>query len=283
MHYVDEGAGRPVVFVHGNPTWSFYYRDLIKALRALPPNPVEDPPWRGGTQGGGGFRVIAPDHIGCGLSDKPQDYPYTLATHVENFGRLMDHLALDDVTLAVHDWGGPIGLGWAVRNPHRVRSLVVFNTAAFLEGRMPLRIRMSRWPLVGSIGVRGLNLFARAAVRMACVRRERMTPQVAAGYLQPYDSYRNRVAVLRFVQDIPFNPRVPSHSVMAETERLLPTLADKPMAIFWGAKDFVFTDEYLTVWRRRFPQAAVHRYADAGHYVVEDAHERILPELRRFL
>lgn len=274
MHYLDEGAGRPVVFVHGNPTWSYYFRKLIAGLR---PDQIAR------ANPGECYRLIAPDHVGCGLSDKPQTYAYTLRTHIENFGRLMDHLQLADITLAVHDWGGPIGLGWAVRNPDRVRSLVIFNTAAFLEGTMPLRIRMSRWPLLASLGVRGMNFFAKAALRMACMHRERMTPAVAAGYLAPYDSYAHRIAILRFVQDIPFGPHVPSYAVMAETERLLPALSPKPMIIFWGAKDFVFTDAYLAAWQRRFPQADVHCFADAGHYVVEDAHERILPPLHEFL
>ncbi len=264
LHYVNEGRGRPVVLVHGNPTWSFYFRELIKGLRE-------------------GFRVVAPDHIGCGLSDKPQDYAYTLATHIENFSRLMDHLGLEDITLGVHDWGGPIGLGWAVKNPKRVRSLVIFNTAAFLGGTMPRRIRMSRWPIIGGMGVRRMNLFAKSALQLACMHQDRMIPDVVEGYLHPYDCYENRVGILRFVQDIPFNSRVPSHAVMAEIERNLPALADKPMTIFWGGQDFVFTDKYLESWKERFPAATVHRFADAGHYVVEDAYERILPLLREFL
>lgn len=264
LHYVDEGRGPAIVFVHGNPTWSFYFREPIKGLR-------------------GTHRAIAIDHMGCGLSDKPQDYPYTLSTHIRNLERLIDHLRLDDVVLAVHDWGGPIGLGWAVRNAERVRGLVVFNTAAFLEGRMPFSIRMSRWPVIGELGVRGLNLFARAALRTASARRERMTRQVRRGYLAPYDSYANRVAILRFVRDIPFHPGVPSYAVMREIESSLPNLSDKPMVLFWGARDFVFNDAYLDVWRRRFPGAQVHRFADAGHYVVEDAYERILPLMSSFL
>ena len=151
MHYVDEGAGPAVVMLHGNPTWSFYYRELITALRDS-------------------YRVIAPDHIGCGLSDKPQDYPYTLATHIENLERLLDHLGLDDITLAMHDWGGAIGCGFAVRHPQRVGRLIVLNTAAFL-GRTPWRIRMCRLPVLGPLLVRGLNGFARTATLMACKDR----------------------------------------------------------------------------------------------------------------
>lgn len=261
MHYVDEGSGPTIVFVHGNPTWSFYFRDLIKGLRDQ-------------------YRVIAVDHVGCGLSDKPQHYPYTLATHIENFSQLIEYLKLDRVTLGVHDWGGPIGLGWAVKNPQRIERLVVFNTAAFLGGKMPFRIRVCGWPFVGSFLVRGLNGFCRAAVYMACQDRTRMTRDVAAGYLSPYDSWRNRVAIHRFVRDIPYSDRVPSFGVFQEIESKLSTLRGKSMTIFWGMRDFCFTHRFLAQWQQVFPEAAIHRFEKAGHYVVEDANEQILTALR---
>lgn len=264
MHYLDEGDGPPLLMLHGNPTWSFYYRDLIKGLRDR-------------------YRIIACDHMGCGLSDKPQDYPYTLSTHIANVERLVDHLRLGDVTLAVHDWGGAIGFGLAVRRSELVRRFVVFNTAAFLGGRLPWRIGVCRIPLLGALGVRGLNGFAGAATFMACAKRERMTPGVKRGYLLPYDSFANRVAVHRFVQDIPTRPGHVSYATLAEIDAGLTGLRDRPMTIFWGMKDFCFTAKFLDEWVRRFPAAEVHRFADAGHYVVEDAHERILPVLKAFL
>lgn len=264
MHYVDEGNGPPVVMLHGNPTWSFHYRELIKGLRDR-------------------YRVIAPDHIGCGLSDKPPEYPYTLSTHIDNLERLIDHLALSNVMLAVHDWGGPIGFGWAARHPQRVRGFILFNTAAFMSGRMPLRIRVCGLPLFGELAVLRLNAFARAAIRMACRKPERMTPEVRTGYLLPYDTPAHRVAILCFVRDIPYGPKVPSFRVLRQIEAALPQFRDRPMVIFWGMQDFCFTDRFLKDWTDRFPEAVVHRFEDAGHYVVEDAHERILPLLSDFL
>jgi haloalkane dehalogenase len=261
LHYVDEGTGPVIVLVHGNPTWSFYFRDLISGLRDR-------------------YRVIAMDHIGCGLSDKPQKYPYTLATHIGNFSRLMDHLELDSVSLGVHDWGGPIGFGWATQNPARVERLFVFNTAAFLGGKMPLRIRICGWPVLGPLLVRGFNGFCRAAIFMAAKNKSRMTSEVAAGYLAPYNSWANRIAILRFVQDIPFGPHVPSHAVFQQIESNLGAVSDKPMTIFWGMQDFCFTPGFLSQWTQHFPEAIVHRFEDAGHYVVEDAGERILTIVR---
>jgi cis-3-alkyl-4-acyloxetan-2-one decarboxylase len=261
MSYVDEGDGPPALLVHGNPTWSFYYRRLIAALRPA-------------------HRVIAPDHMGCGLSDKPQCYPYTLSTHVENLGRLVDALDLPQLDLVVHDWGGAIGMGWAVRNPARVRRIVVLNTAAFLSPRIPLRIAVCRTPVFGDLAVRGLNAFAGAAVRMAVERP--LDPAVAAGLLAPYDSWANRVAIQRFVRDIPLAPRHPSWAVVDAIDRELAALRRHPMLILWGGRDWCFSDHFLAGWLERFPDAHAVRFDDAGHYVLEDAHAQIVPRVVRF-
>ncbi|RME39040.1 MAG: alpha/beta fold hydrolase [Planctomycetota bacterium] len=264
MHYVDEGGGEAIVLLHGNPTWSFYYRNLILALRDR-------------------YRVIAPDHMGCGLSDKPLEYPYTLGTHIENFTRLMDALDLQEVTLGVHDWGGPIGFGWAVNHPDRVRRLIVFNTSVFLGGRVPWRIRVCGWPGIGDWLMLNKNAFPRAALRMALVHRKRVTPAVRTGYLLPYDRPAHRTALLRFVRDIPTHPGIPSYTVLQGIQDCLGRLRDRPIWIGWGLKDWCFTETFLRRWRSSFPHAAVHTFPDAGHYVVEDAGERIIPLLRGFL
>jgi pimeloyl-ACP methyl ester carboxylesterase len=268
MHYLDEGAGEPVVAVHGNPTWSFYYRGLVHALRDS-------------------YRVVAPDHIGCGMSDKPGDdsYRYTLERRVEDFSALMDHLALDGVTLVAHDWGGAIGLTWAVRNPTRVRRLVILNTAAFhmpASKRLPWQLWLVRDTPFGGLLVRGLNAFARGATRDACTRT-RLPQAVRDAYCAPYDSWANRIAILRFVQDIPLSAHDPAYRVISEVEQGLARLADRPVLICWGARDFVFDDHFLAEWHKIFPMAEVHRLADAGHWVLEDASDEILDLVRGFL
>jgi haloalkane dehalogenase len=255
--------------VHGNPTWSFYYRNLVLGLRDS-------------------YRVVVPDHIGCGLSDKPNDthYSYTLAQRVRDLEALLDHLDIKkDITLVVHDWGGMIGMTYAVRHPKRIARLVILNTAAFhlpLSKRLPWQIWLCRNTPLGPFLIRGLNLFCRGAAR-TCYTRRPMPDDVRAGYLSPYDSWANRIAVLRFVQDIPLKPSDPSYTVVSDVEEKLKLLCDVPMLICWGMRDFVFDHHFLDEWQRRFPKAEVHRFADAGHYVLEDAGEEILPLVRQFL
>jgi haloalkane dehalogenase len=268
MHYLDEGAGETVVCVHGNPTWSFYYRQLVEALR-------------------GSHRVVVPDHIGCGMSEMPGDdrYRYTLERRIDDLEALMGRLALEGVTLVVHDWGGAIGLGWAVRHPERVRRLVILNTAAFHlppDKRLPWQLWLVRGTPLGALLVRGLNAFARGATHVACTRA-RMSRSVRNAYCAPYDSWANRRAVLRFVQDIPLEPGDPAYDVLSGIEHGLANLADRPALILWGARDFVFDHHFLAVWRRVLPTAEVHEFADCGHYVLEDAAEEIIPLVRRFL
>jgi haloalkane dehalogenase len=266
-HYLDEGPrdAPPVVMLHGNPTWSFYYRTLVPPISRS-------------------YRVVVPDHVGCGLSDKPQAYDYSLEQHIQNVETLIGSLGLKEVTLIVHDWGGAIGMGYATRHVENVARLVILNTAAFYQPGLPLRIKMCRIPLLGDVLLRGLNAFARLALPWATVHRERLTPAVKAGYLAPYDSWANRIAILRFVQDIPFEKRHRSRKTLDDIEANLYLFGEHPMLIIWGAEDFCFTVQgYLTEWQTRFPYAETRVIEDAGHYVVEDAHERIAPWILEFL
>jgi haloalkane dehalogenase len=269
LHYLDEGGGLPVVMVHGNPTWSFYYRDLVRRLSDR-------------------YRCVVPDHVGCGLSDKPPatQYPYSLDRRVADLTALLDHLRLDrDVTLIVHDWGGMIGTAWATRFPERVKRLVVLNTAAFHlppGKRLPLSLWVGRNTTLGAVLIRGFNVFCRAAAKW-CVTRRPLPPAVRRTYLAPYDSWAHRVAVLKFVQTIPLKPADPGYDIVSETERRLHLLRDKPMLICWGMRDFVFDADFLAQWTQHFPAAEVHRYADAGHYVLEDAGEEVGLRVEEFL
>lgn len=210
LSYLDEGEGPVIVMVHGNPTWSFYYRNLVQLLK-------------------NSYRIIVPDHIGCGFSDKPQDYPYHLENHIYNLEQLLAHLGVSDISLVMHDWGGAIGMGYAGRHSETVRSLVVMNTAAFRSRSIPFRIRVCRIPLLGDLIVRGLNGFAGPATYMAVAHS--MDKAVKKGFLVPYDSWKNRVAVLRFVQDIPLSEKDYSWQTLVDVENGLEALQDKPLLL----------------------------------------------------
>ena len=263
MHYLDEGCGEPLLMVHGNPTWSFYWRTLVSDLAEH-------------------YRCIVPDHIGCGLSEKPQDWSYRLEDHIENLSILIEALDLHDVTLVVHDWGGAIGFGAALKHSPRIKRLVIFNTAVFL-GPVPLSIRMCRWPLVGPAMVQGLNGFIRVGMRRAIADQSRMKGGVGQGYLAPYNSWNNRIAHLRFIRDIPIEEDHPTRAVIQELDNRVEELNHLPAMFIWGAKDFGFTSDFLQKWRSKVPDSEVHELQDAAHFVVEDAHERIVPLIRAFL
>ena len=262
LSVVDEGRGPALVMLHGNPSWSYLYRNLIRDQS-------------------GRCRCLAPDHLGCGLSDKPQTYPYRLASHIGNLEFVLDHLRVERCVLVVHDWGGAIGMGWAGRHPDRVAGMVVMNTAAFPASRIPLRIAVCRWPLLGPLLVRGLNGFARAALFMAVTKR--LDPRVAAGFLHPYDSWAARVGINGFVRDIPLRPNHPSWPTLAEVEKGLARLRETPMLLCWGGADFCFTRWFFDQWVRRFPGAETLWLEEAGHYLLEDGYEQACGAIRAFL
>ncbi|MBI9082659.1 MAG: alpha/beta fold hydrolase [Desulfobacterales bacterium] len=267
-HYVDQGHGDPVLMLHGNPTWSFYFRHLITGLSA-------------------GCRTVAPDHMGCGLSDKPplNRYDYRLQSRVDDVTALMAHVNPDrPITLVVHDWGGMIGMTWALENLDRIGRIVITNTAGFLPpGKKPipwrLRVIRSLTPIAVP-AVLGFNLFSAAAVYMAPKRR--LSAKVRAGLTAPYNCPANRMATLKFVQDIPLVPQDPSYGIVRRTDDGLHRLSHIPMLICWGKHDFVFDLDYYDEWRRRFPLAEAHLFENAGHYLLEDEPEAVLATIADF-
>lgn len=268
MHYLDEGEGAPVLMVHGNPSWSFYYRNLVHALS-------------------GSRRCIVPDHIGMGLSDKPGDeaYAYTLAQRIDDLDALVSSLNLTEpLTLVVHDWGGMIGFGWAVRHPEQVARIVILNTGAFplpKEKALPGLLKLTRTHL-GALLVRGFNAFSWGATKVGCTRNK-MSPEISQAYRAPYDSWANRIATLRFVQDIPLGPDDAGFDLVENVAANLHQFSTTPALIAWGAKDFVFDDAFLRQWRKYLPQAEVRVWEDASHYILEDAAEEVIPFVANFI
>lgn len=250
--------------VHGNPTWSFYWRHLIAGLQST-------------------HRAIAPDHIGCGLSDKPQDYDYSLKQHIGNLVRLIDELDLNNITLLGHDWGGAIGLGAALQRPNRFSRFILFNTGAFPPPFFPWRIRICRTPFLGKLALQGMNLFSFAALAMAVARPTELSDTFKDGILLPYDSWANRTAVYRFVKDIPQSAAHPTWNVLQEIEAGLSRFAHHPVSLIWGMKDWCFRPACLDRFVEIFPDAEVHRLKDVGHWVVEEARDTVLQLVRDFV
>lgn len=286
LHYLDEGSGldegpgldggagldedgpeQPeagaILFVHGNPTWSFHWRRLIEALRPT-------------------HRCVAIDHLGCGLSDKPQR-PHRLDERIADLGRLIDELDLRRVTLVAQDWGGAIGLGAMLDRQDRLERVLLFNTGAFPPPFVPKRIAVCRTPLLGKLALQGMNLFSLAALRMTLSRRAKLDAPTAAAYLAPYNNWPNRRAVYEFVADIPRRPSDPTWKTLERIEFRLSELRDLPKRLVWGMEDWCFTPECLERFLQHWPDAEAVRLEGVGHWVVEDAPEESLRQLQAFV
>ncbi len=270
MSYLDEGPrdGEIVVMLHGNPSWSYYWRNLVSAL-------------------GDKYRCIVPDHIGMGFSDKPadRDYDYTLQSRIDDVSALLNHLGITGpVTLAVHDWGGMIGFGWALTHAEQVKRLVITNTAAFplpSAKKMPWQLSLGRDSRFGAFLIRAFNAFSGGASYLGV--ENRMPADVRRAYVSPYDSWANRISTLRFMQDIPLHPGDKAWALVESVGQKLPQFADRPAFIGWGLKDFVFDQHFLAGFARALPQAEVTAFEDAGHYVLEDKAAELVPAIRAFL
>lgn len=275
MSYLDEGPrdGEVVVMLHGNPSWSYLWRHLVSGLSDR-------------------YRCIVPDHIGMGLSDKPDDapdarprYDYTLQSRVDDLDTLLRHLGITGpVTLAVHDWGGMIGFGWALSHHAQVKRLVITNTAAFPlppEKPMPWQIAMGRHWGPGEWFIRTFNAFSSGASWFGVSRR--MPAEVRRAYVAPYNNWRNRISTIRFMQDIPLSPADQAWSLLERSAQALPSFADRPAFIAWGLRDICFDKHFLAGFRKALPNAEVTAFDDANHYVLEDKHEVLVPAIRAFL
>ena len=270
LSYLDEGPrdGEVVVMLHGNPSWSYYWRNLVSGLSDK-------------------YRCIVPDHIGMGFSDKPDDsaYDYTLQSRVDDLAALLAHLGIDGpVTLAVHDWGGMIGFGWALSHANQVKRLVITNTAAFplpSAKKMPWRLSLGRDSRFGAFLIRAFNAFSGGASYIGVEKK--MPADVRRAYVSPYDSWAHRISTVRFMQDIPLHPGDKAWALVESAGQKVPQFADRPAFIGWGLKDFVFDQHFLAGFTRALPQAEVTAFEDAGHYVLEDKATELVPAIRAFL
>lgn len=260
-HYIDEGVGPILLCVHGNPTWSYYYRNIITDLSKR-------------------FRVIAVDHIGCGLSDHAKDFSYTLENHINNLDEFIKAKELKDITLLMHDWGGPIATGAALKNLNLIKGMIFLNTSVFIDKNIPKRINILRTKLLGPFFIQAFNLFAWPATFMTT--KHKLNQKIKSGYLYPYQSYDDRLAVSEFVQDIPMSVQDRSYQTLKNIEDSLAKLNAKKL-ILWGGLDFCFSKHFYFRLKEKFPEAKSVLYEDAGHYVLEDKRFEVADEILNFI
>lgn len=266
LHYVDEGEGEPIVMVHGNPTWSYLYRNLIKKFS-------------------GEYRCVAMDHIGFGLSDKPtegEDTPwsYLPVEQGRNLASLMEALDLTDITLVVQDWGGPIGLSYAIAHPERVKRLIIMNTWMWPVDDDWYYVFFSRFTggAIGRFLIRRYNFFARVIMPLSYGDRKKLTKEVHRHYLKPLEKPEERKGCWVLPAEI-----VGSTPWLDELWSQRGRLADKPKLIVWGMKDIAFREKELNTWVEAFPDAEVVRLENVGHYIQDEGSEALGQAVARFL
>lgn len=262
MHYLDEGSGPVVVMVHGNPTWCYFYRNLVKALRDS-------------------FRVIVPDHLGCGLSERTPGQFFRARDRVNHLDELLNQLGVKEFSLVMHDWGGSIGTALAQRRLHDVQKLVYFNTTLGEIEELPRIIRLAASPFIGEILTKYTKTFLRLTTSIGAYRT--VPDEVKRGYYAPYETSFARQAIWDFVSDIPFFSAHPSFGQKLNLEQGLAELAQKPVKIMWGLKDPCFHPGFLRKMKGYFPRADIEELPQAAHLVLEDEPEHIAASVRTFL
>ncbi len=267
MHFVDEGSGEPMVMVHGDPTWGYLYRNFIPVLSQR-------------------RRCVVPDQMGMGKSANPQERSfYRLQQHRANLETLLLHLDLHDITLVLHDWGGPVGLGVATRHPERIKRLVLMNTWAFVPwpgGPFPRLLELIRSER-GEAFVLQKNGYLEPALRGTTYHSEQLTKIVMEAYRAPYPTPESRLALLCWSRDIPVQETDVSYAEMKQIEQGLSQFSRIPILLVWGMKDPVLSVSVLHRWQQLYPHATTHELEDASHFLQEDAPERVVQWIEAFL
>jgi pimeloyl-ACP methyl ester carboxylesterase len=265
MHYVDEGSGEPIVCVHGMPTWSYLYRNFIKVLSKK-------------------YRVIAPDQMGFGKSDVPQDKPYKLEQHVDNLTKLLLGLDLNDITFIFQDWGGPVVFGFAVDHPEKVKRLVIMNTAiGILKEKNKLWYHDLEERGIYEQYLSNLKENMPKLFKTSIYNEEKKTSLMLKAYTTPFPNKESCIGALAWPKDIPNGNSHPSAKKMIHIKDNLHVLADKPKILIWGLKDPVFPESVIDWWNKVYPGIETHKLENASHFLQEDAPDEIIALIKNFL
>lgn len=259
MHYVDEGEGDVLLMVHGTPVWSFLYRHCIR-------------------QFSGKYRCVALDHLGFGLSDKPDNADYTPQAHAERLGAFIKALDLRNITVITQDYGGPIALDYAVNHAENVSRLVVANSWMWSLPQMEQGGRLFNNALGKWLYLR-YGFSPKVLIPQAFGDKSKLLPEIHAHYLKPLDTAENRIATFALVQALTGNKKW--YDMLSEKSK---SIADKPVLMLWGMRDrFVPAAQLLPLWKKLWTNAQYVELAHAGHFVEEEDPERVVNEIGRFL
>lgn len=261
MNYVDEGEGRPIVFVHGSMAWSFLFRSVIGPLSEQ-------------------YRCIALDHLGFGLSDTPADSEYSPSAHSRRFGRLMKQLGLRDITLVVIDAGGPIALDWASDHPELVRDIVIFNTHLWSLQNNKLARSLSKM-LMSPVNRFYYRMISSAPVFVLggyFADRHAMSPAIQQQYLRPFFFQNERKGIYTLIES--WRKSGAWYDQVGVRSR---ALSNKQSLVLWGKKDPMFDSTALARVQEMFPNSSVVEFEDSGRYLLEEQPERVLQEIKWFL
>ena len=260
IHYIDEGQGSPIVFVHGTPTWSFLYRHLIKDLSKQ-------------------YRCIAIDHLGFGLSEKPQDAPLRVQNHAQRFEAFMEYLNIPEFTLVVHDFGGPIALPYAIKNPQKINKLVIFNTWLWATKDNPDLPKIDKllksW--IGRFLYLNMNFSPKFLIKQAFFDQKKLSKSIHQHYIKVFPNKAQRQGPLQIALSL-----AEASDWYESHWQQIDALQNIPMLILWGKEDSLIKAHYLDIWKERFPKAKVHEL-EAGHFPQEECPDQVLYFIEDFL
>ncbi len=261
MHYVDEGVGEPILCLHGMPTWSYLYRKFIKVLSKT-------------------NRVVAPDAMGFGKSDVPQNKNYVMQEHIDNLKELVLNLNLKDITLIVQDWGGPIGFGLAVNYPEKIKRLIIMNTSigVMKEGRKPWYAPLEEKGIYKQfiMNISGL-------IKGGIYNKDKITDSMIEAYKAPFPSEKYYIGAFVWPKDIPVGESHPSASIMKFVRNNLERLEEQKKILIWGVKDPIFPEKLISWWNKIYPGIETHKIKNASHFLQEDAPKQIIDIIKQFL
>jgi len=258
MHYLDEGQGDPIVFVHGNPGFSFEFRNIIKEMAKT-------------------NRCIAPDHIGFGLSDKPYEWDYLPVNHATNFALLIDSLNLNNIILVVNDWGGPIGLSYALKHPEKIKKLVILNSWMWSVENDPYYLKFSRM-MGGGIGkfmIRNFNIFGKMVVKKAVGDKKKLDKNIHKHYYKHLERKKDRKGCYTFPKQI-----IGSSEWLASLWQQKEKINSISTTIIWGMKDIAFREQELNYWIENWNNPKVIKLPETGHFPQEEAPDKVIEELK---